>query len=145
MVLSKEKTREKTNFKKLINEWNEKVWQKKTDLYGSPPGKGDTPLPVLEGNTPANRDEAWRLEGIYEVNCVPYHLLRLSRRLRFGIHLFVCRLVEVDFGHGRLNRAQRIPRGAYVDFVYGRGRKRLAFLDDSGVKWVGLKGGGVLV
>lgn len=79
--------------------------EKRTNLYGSPPAKADAPRPVLEGNAPADRDEARRLEGFYAVRYAPYHLLRLRRRRRFGVHILVRRLVEVDFGHGRLDRA----------------------------------------
>lgn len=103
--------------------WGERTGQKKrTDLYGSPPTKADAPRRVLEGNAPANRVEARQLEGLYAVRYAPYHLLRHRRRRRFRIHLLVRRLVKVDFGHGRLDRAQWIPREADVDFVYGLGR-----------------------
>ena len=73
--------------------------KKKTHLYGSPPGDADAPRRVLERNAPANRDEARRLEGFYAVHNAPYHLLRLGRRRRSGIHPLVRRLVKVDFGH----------------------------------------------
>lgn len=121
VVLSKEKTREK-NKKNAQHELNERSGQKKTDLYGSPPGKGDAPHPILEGNAPAIRDEALHLKGFYVEDQVAYHLLRLCHRLRFRVHPLVYRLVKVDFSHRSLNRAQQIPRGAYVDFVNGRGR-----------------------
>lgn len=100
----------------------QKDWpKKKTDLYGSPPGNADTPRRVLEGNSQANRDEARRLEGFYAAHYAPHHLLRLRRRRRSGIHPLVRRLVKVGFGHRRLKHALRIPREAYVDFVYGPG------------------------
>jgi hypothetical protein len=88
-----------------------------TNLYGSPPVHIDAPRRVLEGDAPAHRDEARRQEGFYAVRYAPDHLLRLGRRSRFRIHLLVRRLVKVDFGHGRLDRAQQIPREGYVDFV----------------------------
>ena len=104
--------------------WNEKGLgtKKRTNLYGSPPAKADAPRRILEGNAPANRHEARRHEGLLAVDYVPYQLLRLRRWIRFGIHIFVRRLVNVDFGHRRVKRAKRIPGEAYVDFVYGRGR-----------------------
>lgn len=74
-------------------------------LYGSPPAKVNAPRRILEGNAPADRDEARRLEGFYAVRQAPYHLLCLRRRHRFGVHLFVYRLVKVDFGHWRLDGA----------------------------------------
>jgi len=91
-------------------------------LYGSPPAKVDAPRLVLEGDAPTNRDKARRLERFYAVRYAPYHLLRLRRWPHIGFHLLARRLVKVDFGHGRQNRAQRIPREVYVDLVYGRGR-----------------------
>lgn len=100
------KERKKLNH--LLYELERKGWQKKTDRYGSPPAKIDAPRPILEGDAPANRDEAWRLERFYAIRYVPYQLLRLRCRPHFGIHPLVCRLVEVDLGHGRPNRAQRI-------------------------------------
>lgn len=149
VVLSQERKTERRNKKfdqSFCTSWNERTGQKKrTDLYGSPPGKADAPRRVLEGNSPANRDEARHLEGLYAVRYAPYHLLGLRRRRRLGIHLLVCRFVKVDFGRECLDRAQRIPREAYVDFVYGLGSQRVAFLDDGGVGWVGLDGGGVLI
>ena len=33
--------------------------KKKTNLYGSPPGNANAPRRVLEGNSPAHRNEAW--------------------------------------------------------------------------------------
>lgn len=128
----------------LLRERNERTGKKKTDRYGSPPAKIDAPRPVLEGDAPANRNETLRLERFYAIRYVPYHLLRLRGRPYFGIHSLVCRLVEVDLGHRRLNCAQRIAREVYVDFVYGRDRQRIAFLDGDGVGWVSFDGGGVL-
>jgi hypothetical protein len=114
VVLSKEREE-----RELLNTSGTKDLATITDLYSIPPGKRDAPPPVLEGHTPANRDEALCREGIYEVDCTSYHVLRHCHWLCF---VLVSRLVKVDFGHRRLNRAQRIPRGAYVDFVYGLGR-----------------------
>jgi hypothetical protein len=51
----------------------------------------------------------------------------------------------VDFGHGRLERALRIAREAYVDLVDGRAHQRVAFLDEGGVRGVCFEGGGVRV
>ena len=148
VVLSKEKKTRDDEAQRFVTSGTKGLAAKrkeKTDLHGSPPANVDAPRPVLEGNSPAIRDEARRLEGLYEVHRVPYHLLRLRRRPRLGIHPLVRRLVKLDFVYRRLKHAQWIPRGAHVDFVYGTGHQRVAFLEDRVVGWIGLACEGVLI
>ena len=116
-----------------------------TDLDGSPPTEGDSPCLVLDIGAPAVPDEARQLERFYVVKRMLYHFLRLRHWLRNGVDLHVVELVKVHFSHGRLKQALRIPREGDVDLVHGFGCQRRAILDEGGVRWVCLGGGGVRV
>ncbi len=85
---------------------SESNWQQRqTDLDGSPSGDAHAPRPIPEGDAPADRNKAGRLERFYAIHDAPYHLLGIGRRRRFGVYGLVRRPVIVYFGHGCLERA----------------------------------------
>jgi hypothetical protein len=120
-----------------------KARSKRTNLDGFPPVEVDASRPVLDDGAPTERDEALHLERFHTERHAPYHFLRLRRRPRVRVHLPVVRLVTDDFDHGRLERALRVAREAYVDLVDGRSHQRVAILDEGRVKRVCLDGGGM--
>ena len=125
------------------NEKTRELRSERTNLDTFPPAEVDAPRLVLEGDAPAERDEAPHLQRLYAERYPPYQLLRLRRRPRIRVNLPVGRPVQVDFRHGRLEHALRVPRKGHVDFEHGLGREFLAILDEGGVRWVRLDSGGV--
>jgi len=107
-----------------------------THLNGPPPAEIGTPRAVVDGEAPAELEEALHVEGLDEAR----HATDLGVRLRRAV---LVRPVDVDLCHGGLEDASCVAWEAHVRVVYWLDRERLALLDEGWVDWVGFDGGRV--